>query len=245
MATTTILNKRADVLFGPSSLPVKVTGMQTMASKMWVPFLGMGFMIVLAAFIVGLVNSGIAADYFAASKLTREATTTGSTLATQKALIESTKIWLPALKFLGVGMMLGGVTFLLATILGALRTGGGRVQEALGNEVRIIKPPMTAKAFPMLMMMGMMLLMITVIVSIPKATLSYSYWNHSIAAQLNPALEGSGLLANLGTINAIKLWLEPLKFLGMASLFAGIGLALATIVRVLRWQSNRLWELLS
>lgn len=245
MATTTILNKRDDVLFAPSSLPIKVTGMQSMASKMWVPFLGMGLMIVVASFIVGLVNSGVAADYFAASKLTREAAVTGSALATQKAFIESTKIWLPALKFLGIGMMLGGVTFLLATILGALRTGGGRVQEALGTEVRIIKPPMTAKMFPMLMMMGIMILMVTLIISIPTSTLAYSYWNHSIATQLNSALEGSGLLSNLATINSIKLWLEPLKFVGMAVLFAGIGLALATIVRVLRWQSNRLWELLS
>jgi len=27
-------------------------------------------------------------------------------------------VWLPAFKFLGLGMILGGVTFLLATILG-------------------------------------------------------------------------------------------------------------------------------
>ena len=40
-------------------------------------------------------------------------------------------------------------------------------------------------------------------------------------------------------------WLAPLKFVGMAFLLMGIGLALATIVRVLRWQSQRLWELLS
>ena len=142
-------------------------------------------------------------------------------------------------------MLLGGVTFLLATILGSLRTGGGRVQEALGVEVRIIKPPMTAKMFPMFMMMGMMILIVGLIVAIVTATLSYGYWNHSIAAELNPALEGSGLLAELGTINSVKLWLEPFKFVGMAFLFTGIGLALATIVRVLRWQSSRLWELLS
>ena len=245
MATTTISDRRDDVMFASSDLPVEVTGMQTMASKMWVPLLGMGFMIVAIAFIVGLVTSSVAGDYFTASKLTREAAVTGSTLATQQAFLESTKIWLPAFKFFGIGMMLGGVTFLLATILGALRTGGGAVQEALGSEVRIIQTPMTAKAFPMLMMMGMMMMMIALIVAIPTATLSYSYWNHSIATQLNPALAGSGILDNLATINSIKLWLAPLKFLGMASLFAGIGMALATIVRVLRWQSGRLWEMLS
>ena len=45
--------------------------------------------------------------------------------------------------------------------------------------------------------------------------------------------------------NATKLWLAPLKFVGMALLFTGIGLALATIVQALRWRSNRLWGILS
>lgn len=62
---------------------------------------------------------------------------------------------------------------------------------------------------------------------------------------MNPAEAGSALLADLGTISAIKLWLEPLKFVGIAMLLSGIGLALATIVRILRWQANRLWDVLS
>jgi hypothetical protein len=62
---------------------------------------------------------------------------------------------------------------------------------------------------------------------------------------LNPAVAGSVLLSSLASISSIKLWIEPFKFLGMAFLLTGIGLALATIVRVLRWQSNRLWTLLS
>ena len=141
-----------------------------------------------------------------------------------------------------MGMLLGGVTFLLATILGALRGGSGRVQEALGAEIKLIKPPMTARLFPMVMMMGMMILMAALVIGIVLATLTYDYWNHSIAAQLNPS--PGGLLADLGTINAVQLWLEPFKFVGLARA-TGIGLALATIVRVLRWQSSRLWDLLS
>jgi hypothetical protein len=232
-----------EVRFSSTDLPVKATGMQAMAEKMWIPFIGMGFMIVVVAFVVGLINSGIATDYFGASKAVREAAERGSELATQKAFIESTKVWLPTVKFLSMGMLLGGVTFLLATILGALRVGGGRVQEALGSEVKIIKPPMTAKVFPMVMMMGMMVLMVAVVIGVVLGTLTYDYWNHSIAAQLNPAK--SSLLANLGTINSVILWLEPFKFVGLAMLLAGIGLALATIVQVLRRQSKRLWEILN
>jgi len=47
-----------------------------------------------------------------------------------------------------------------------------------------------------------------------------------------------------GTINAIKLRLAPFRLVGMATLFTGIGLALAPIVQVLRWQSNRLSNIL-
>ena len=242
--TTINVPRTNDTVFANSDLPVEVTGMQAMANKMWLPFLGMGLMIIIAAFIIGLVNSGTAADWFAFSKATREAAATGSTLATQKAFIESTKAWLPAFKFLGIGMLLGGITFLLATILGALRTGGGRVQQALGVEVRIVKPPTTAKVFPMVMMMGMMLLIVALIVAIVNSTLAYGYWNHSVATQLNPALEGSGVLTDLGTITAASTWVAAIKFTGLALMFTGIGLALATIVRVLRWQSSRLWELM-
>ena len=175
MATIT-QGSTQDIQFGTAQLPVGVTGMQAMASKMWVPFIAMGFMIVMAAFVYGLVNSSISSDYFQFSKETREAAAAGSNLATQKAFIESTKTWLPAFKFLGMGMILGGVTFLLATILGALRTGGGRVQEALGVPVTIIKPPMTAKVFPMLMMIGVMILVASLVIAIVMATISYGYW---------------------------------------------------------------------
>ena len=66
-------NAPGDVVIPSSDLPVEVTGMQSMASKMWIPFIAMGFMIVVVAFVVGLVNSSIAADYFTASKEVREA----------------------------------------------------------------------------------------------------------------------------------------------------------------------------
>lgn len=242
---TLVQKPSAEIQFSANQLPVKVTGMQAMASKMWMPFIAMGFVVVLVSFIVGLVNSSITSEYFEPSKVVREAAETGSALATQKAFVESTKAWLPAFKFLGMGMILGGVTFLLATILGALRTGGGRVQEALGVPVRIIKTPMTATVFPMFMMMGMMVLIGSLVVGIVEASIAYGYWNHSIATELNPAAEGSALLGDLQTIATISAWLAPLKFVGIAMLLTGIGLALATIVRVLRWQTARLWDILT
>lgn len=162
-----------DIAIPDNQLPVKVTGMQSLASKMWMPLIAMGFMIVVAAFAFGLVNASVTSEYFDASdasKEAREAAVRNSDLATDKAFMESTKVWLPTFKFLGMGMILGGVNFLLATILRALRTGGGRVQQALGDPVRILKPPVTAQMFPM--MMVMMILVASLISGIFSATLS-------------------------------------------------------------------------
>ena len=60
------------------------------------PFIAMGFMIVMAAFVYGLVNSFRSADSFQFSKETRDTAVAGFDLATQSAFIESTKAWLPS-----------------------------------------------------------------------------------------------------------------------------------------------------
>ncbi len=53
-----------DIQISAAQLPVRVTGMQSMASKMWIPFIGMGFMIVVAALVIGIIVSTTAGDYF-------------------------------------------------------------------------------------------------------------------------------------------------------------------------------------
>ena len=151
MATTAPTSSQ-EMVVPANMLPVQVTGMQALASNMWMPMIALGFMVVVAAFIFGLVNSFVTSDYFDASKEARDTAVRDSFLATDRAFIESTKVWLPTVKFLGMGMILGGVTFLLATILGALRVGGAGVQQALGETVRMPKPPFTAQMFPMFMM---------------------------------------------------------------------------------------------
>ena len=105
------------------------------------------------------------------------------------------------------------------------------------------QPPVTAMLFPILMMMGMMVLVVNLILDIWLATIAADYWNHSIATALNPATAGSDLLRDLGLMNALKAWLEPFKFVGMAVLFSGIALALVTIVKVLQVQTNRMMDI--
>ncbi len=222
-----------------------MTGMQKMARKMWAPMLLMGFMIVMVAFVVGIVNSVTTADYFSADKLTRDTAGTGTTLALDRVWMEGIEAWLPGFKFFGMGLILSGITFLLATILGTLRNLGYRVQTALGRQVVLPKPPGEARVFPLFMMMGLMLLMATLVVSIVLSQQVGDFFNHSIALELDPAPAGSALLAQLGTIRAEAAWLTPLKFFGLAILLTGIGFALAAIIKVLRTQAEMIVGFLS
>ena len=68
---------------------------------------------------------------------------------------------------------------------------------------------MTARIFSVLMIMGMMALIASLIIPIVVATISYVYWNHSIATELNPAAAGGQLLGSLSTINTVNVWLAP------------------------------------
>ena len=97
----------------------------------------------------------------------------------------------------------------------------------------------------MLMMMGFMILIATFIVGIWLTGQNAEFWNNSIAAQIDAAQAGDPLLEQLGRINAVKAWQEPLKFVGVATMFVAIGLALATIVKVLRAQAVNMVNLVS
>ena len=235
----------ADELDAEPAQPAAVTAsrMEAITARAWKPFIAIGFTIVLISFVVGLRASFTAGDYDSVDKVTREAAGMGSDLAGKKAWIESTKVWLPTFKFLGVGMLLGGVSVLLATILAALREGGRESQKALGVEVRLMEPPMTVKLFPWLMGLGLMILVAAFAIGIVVARLSFDYWDHSIVNNLDPATKG--LLKDLRAIKTFSLWLEPFKFVGLAFMLTSIGLALATVARALRWQTDRIREILS
>jgi hypothetical protein len=130
--------------------------------------------------------------------------------------------WNPGVLFLGIGFLLAAVTFLLATILGELRDGGTSVQQALGVKALILKRPLTGMLFPPAMMMGLMTLIATLVIGFVQA------------AKLDNDPSGA---ADIGA------WIGPLRFAGVALLFTGVALALATIVRSLRFQAARIDQL--
>ena len=100
-------------------------------------FIGMGFMIVMIAVIIGAVNTANSAAYYAVEKGTRDSSIS---LAQLRASIESTVIWLPYFKFLGLAMILAGITMALGVI--SLRL------EKLGKEVMGSVPADARQALP-------------------------------------------------------------------------------------------------
>ncbi len=217
-----------------------MTKMQQMARRMWLPMFAMGAMVLLAALVIGAVQSSFASDLFELDKGTRD-TVSGSLLDKQQ-FIETTSIWLPRFQLLGMGLMFGGITFLLATILGNLRLYGGLVQEKSGRKVLALKPPWSAQLFPMLMMLGVMILIGAFVVSIVIATIASDVFGNPIAA-IDGAESGSGLLGDFQTVKTYGAWLQAFAMTGLAVVLSGIVLALYTIAQVLRFQHSRIAEL--
>ena len=118
-------------------------------------------------------------------------------------------------------MLLGGIAFLLGSILAALRAGGGRVQESLGLTVKTLKMPTSAKAFVGLMMVGVMLGIAQFALYVFVAT----------DASNNPG--------------AWFAWLGPLRELSLGLILASIVLALYTIGTALSFQFGRIKEIVA
>jgi len=189
-----------DTPYGPATVDAKAPApllIHRMARAMWAPMLVMGAMGV----VVGLVLSFVQVD----------------SIGSDPELVRQLSAWVPGLQFLGEALLLSGISFLLGTILFALRTGGGEVQEALGVRVSTLIKPLSAKVFVGLMMLG---LMISIVQFIGYAV---------TAGETDPVTFASRLA-----------WLGPLREVGLGFLLAGIVMALATIARVLGFQFWRL-----
>ncbi len=174
----------------PSPLPI-----HKMARTMWFPMVVMGPMLVAAGVVTSFVWSN------------NIGTSTGI----------SASGWTQGLQFLGEGLVLAGISFLLGSILGSLREGGGDVQQALGLSVTTLKMPATAKAFVALMATGLMISMI-----------QFGLYLYTLT---------------FDTASEVAIWwawIGPFRELGLALLLAGIVLALATIANVLGFQFSRI-----
>lgn len=174
----------------------------TMARALWLPMLVMGAMAVLA----GLVLSGVTAGQEAGSEGFRQLWA-----------------WTQGVQFLGEGLILAGIAFLLGTILAGLRAGGGEVQESVGAPVKTLAMPASAKAFIGLMIVGMMLAIGQLV-------------GYGVAA---------GAAGDPVAFAARGAWLGPLREVALGILLSSIVLALYTISTVLGFQFARIRELIT
>ncbi len=180
----------------PPLLPI-----HRLARFMWRPSLVMGAM----ALTSGLVSSLVWADKTPGTESFRQAAA-----------------FTQGVEFLGETLLLTGIAFLLGTILAGLRQGGGEVQASLGLPITTLKMPGTAKAFVVLMMMGMM----------------------AGVAQFVLYLGQMANADDAASFSSWANWLGPFRELALGLILAGIVLALVTIGNVLAFQFNRVTSII-
>ena len=155
-------------------MPANANAMDRMISKMsktYPMMIVVGLMIVVIAFIIGFLNSQTAADYFSLDKATRE-TSAGGDFRDDRATIESVSLWLPYFKFLGIGILLGGIVMALRVIIDNLRDVGDEVLSNLDESKRpaLPTPPWYALLMPMLMLIGEIIFIFALIVALGIAS---------------------------------------------------------------------------
>ncbi|MBI3953875.1 MAG: hypothetical protein HY330_05120 [Chloroflexi bacterium] len=195
-----------DTSYGPAEVtrtPPAPLFIHRLSFALWAPMLLMGVMGLGAGLILSFIEAGAASS---------QSTGTFNSL---RALV-------PGIMFFGEALLLAGISFLLGSILGSIRQGGGEVQESVGVHVKTLKMPLTAKLFVALMMMGMMVEMAQLGLYIYAATLE-----------------------NAESLDVWLTWLGPLREAGLGLLLSGIVLALASIGKVLGFQFSRIQELIA
>jgi hypothetical protein len=216
--------------------------MQNGMMKHYKMFATIGIIIVLIAFWQSTVGASANATFFSVDKAAREAASAGSALAAANVTRHLVPTWVPHFKFLGLGILLCSITMALGVIVTTLRNLGTNVMSKWPTSLIPGTPekPRTAKMFPMLMMMGWVLLIASLVWALGLNGTIASYWNHSVASELNPAQPGSTLLTQLATITASLPWINLVKFTGMSALFTSITVVLTVIIRTLQHQEKAL-----
>ena len=204
----------------------------------------MGWMFVLIAFLVGwFMLSPAQSTFFSDAKAIREGALVGSAFVNANLSSHVLEAWLPQFKFFGLGIGLLAITMALGTIAKRLRNMGQVIFSQLPENMRpaLPPPPKQVKLFQISAMMGIMIMLVVLVVGIVLGFGVVSdYWNHSIAAELNPAQPGSVLLSQLSVISSYFYWLNPLRMIGMGFLFTAITVALTVIIGTLRMQTKLL-----
>jgi len=202
------------------------TIIHTVANWMWLPMILMGIMAVGTSVGLGIAQAKVGSDL--GDQFT----------ALRQANFETLKPLTAGFLFLGEALLLSGISFLLATILGALRWGGAEVQESVGAPVKTLKMPWSAWVFLGLMMTGLMAALVAFGTLAFVSAQAHSAWIGASAAGT------PGNVAALDRAAAYAAWANPLREAALGALLTGIVFALYTISNVVGFQFSRIRELI-
>ena len=88
-----------------------------------------------------------------------------------------------------------------------------------------------------LWVVALMIVMAAAIIWIVLAVMAGDYYANSKAVR-DAAGAGSGILSQVGNIEAVKVWVLPFAFLGVGTFLLGFGSAFANILRNVRLRGN-------
>ena len=84
-----------------------------------------GFLIVLAALLIGAALAATASDVFENSKAVRDAAAAGSSLLADQSDLAAFPLWVQPFKFLGIGLLVTGIFTVFWGLLRSLREARG------------------------------------------------------------------------------------------------------------------------
>ncbi len=214
----------------PEAIPYKSDDWaQSMARWMAWPLVGMGFMAVLGGLVAGIVGGVNFGEFFSPSGVP-------SDLGRAEVAVQLTG----AVLFLGMGMILSGITMALVNIIRHLRDSGRDVQVALGAAPLQRSKPWSGALTPWVMMMGLMGMVAAFVVGIVTAV---TIGDVAPAAIADPSGASSTDLADIGFVRAVGTWLPGMRITGLAVILLSVVLALVTIQQAIRFQGRRIEEL--
>ena len=202
---------------------------QRMAKSMAWPMVAMGFMAVVGGLVAGIVGGINFGDFFSPSGVP-------SDLGRAEVAVQLTG----AVLFLGMGLILSGITMSLVNIIRHLRDSGRDVQAALGASPLQRSKPGSGVLTPWVMMMGLMGQLAAFAVGIVTAITIGDVDPASIA---DPGGASTGDLADIGLVRAVSTWLPGLRITSLAVILLSVVLALVTIQQAIRFQGQRIEEL--
>ncbi len=85
--------------------------------------------------------------------------------------------------------------------------------------------------------MAFMIVMVAAVAWVVLAVMTGDYFTNAKAAR-DAAEAGTGLLSQQGSIEAVKDWVLPFAFFGIATFIAGFGFAFANILQNVRLRGN-------